>query len=496
MSKSISTVKLRKAVCAAARAAFSETRQAHAKEKFYVFGLMTNDSAQYLYPMANSEQALARTVKKYKKDGYKDQSADELRWSFGDWEYAEEGESHFEAVNEMLSEATEFDDVDEDEVERTIARLMKAVVAGLDDLNKEGFFGAGSDRLEVAVMIVGDLDGGQTREWIEQLNPPEVAAQFADTAQSTGTFHEVGSGKVSGCKALAVTADGKFVGAGGDFQIFGWSLPDFAEKLKKRVGAYKTSHWGIHTMAVSRDGSELAIGWKSLFNADGGIERWSIPKQKRLDAPPVLQGGVWCLAYAPDSRSLASAGEDGKIRVWDLSNCEVIREMTGHRGYVESVEFSPDGKYLISLDREPKSLRVWEAATGKLAHRLDGQGVALAFTPDGTQVAVAAGTDEKSKPEISFWNIRTGKRTRTLSVGIKAGAIAMSSDGGRMVIGGALPGRAELWDLKAEKCLEVLDPNYVSIDDMVFVNQDRAVALVGWANQRRPPLLVWELRPT
>ena len=87
MSKSISTAKLRKAVCAAARAAFSEIRQAHAKEKFYVFALMTNDSAQYLCPMANSEQALARTIKKYKKDGRKDQSADELRWSFGDWEF-------------------------------------------------------------------------------------------------------------------------------------------------------------------------------------------------------------------------------------------------------------------------------------------------------------------------------------------------------------------------------------------------------------------------
>lgn len=493
MPKSISTAKLRKAVHQAAKAAFSGIRQAHAKEKFYVFGLMTNDSAQYLYPMANSEQAVSRTLKKYKKEGYKDQTADELRWSFGDWEYAEEGEAHFEAINELLSEATEFDDADEDQVERAVARLMKAVVAGLADLDKEGFFGTGSERLDVAVMIVGDLDQGQTREWIEQLNPPEVAAQFAETAQTTGTFREVGSVKVSGCKALAVTADGKFVGAGGDSQIFGWSVPDFHESLKKRVGKYQTSHWGIHTLTVARDGSELAIGWKSLFNADGGIERWSIPKQKRLDAPPVLQGGVWCLDYSPDGRTLASAGEDGKIRLWDLTNCQLIREMSGHREYVEAVEFSPDGKHLVSLDKAPKSLRVWNPATGKLVHRLDALGVALAFTPDGTQVAVAAGNGKTNPTEVAFWNIRTGKRTRTLKVGIPAEAIALSSDGRRMVVGGSLPGRAEFWDLENETCLEVLDSNYASIKDLAFVNHDRAVVMVGWANERRPPLIVWDL---
>lgn len=46
MGKAITTAKLRKAVYEASKQAFSQVRNAHRKEKFYVFGLMTNDAAQ------------------------------------------------------------------------------------------------------------------------------------------------------------------------------------------------------------------------------------------------------------------------------------------------------------------------------------------------------------------------------------------------------------------------------------------------------------------
>lgn len=493
MAKSIPPAKLRVAVREAARAAFSEIRKKHPKETFYVFGLMTNDAAQYLFPMSNTEQGLKRTVKKYRQDGNPDQTEDELRWSFGDWTYAKDGEAHFDAVNEMLAVATEFDDVDDDEIEKIVGKLMDAVVAGLKDLDQEGFFGEGTDRLEIAVMIVGDLDAGLTREWVAKLNPPAVATWVDSASPTEGNFRDIGSKKVSGSEALSVSRDGKLLVTGGDSHIFAYTLPEFGETLKKRVGAYKSANWGLHTIRVAPDGSELAIGWKSLFNEDGGIERWSIPKQKRLDAPPVLQGGVYALDYSPDGGILASGGQDGVIRLWDLATRQVLREMPGHTEFVRWLRYSPDGKWLATMDHSAKGLRIWNPATGELVHHVTVSGSSFAFTPDGQSIAVAPGYQAKGEPVITFWDVKAGTLSRQFSVNLKAECVAFSSDGQRMAIGGAIPGLAELWDLVGAKRVKTLNADYVSLDDMAFVCEDRAIAISGWANERRPPILLWDL---
>lgn len=485
------SAKLRKAVYQAAKQAFTAVRTKHSKESFYVFGLMTNTSAEYLYPVSNTEQALQRTVKKYRAEGAKDENAGTLRWSFGDWSYTEEGEEFFEEVNEWLSEATQFEDLDEDQVEKQVAKLMKSVVAGLSDLDREGFFGKGDERPKVAVMIVGDLDQGQAREWIQQLNPPAVASQFAEETQPTGKFVEIGPRKVSEGVVVGVSQTGGVIVSGGDNQIFAWRLSGLKALFDKRVG--RKPLWGIRTLALARDGRELAIGWKSLYNDDGGVERWSIDRPKTLPSPPVLKGGVWTLDYSPDGRMLASGGEDGIIRLWDLSTCKSIREMRGAKEDLEQVSFSADGQRLASIAREKKSLRIWDPSAGKNLHTLPCSGFAFAFTPDGKQAAVACEREPKSAAEIPFWDVKTGKLVRRLKVGFEIRSLAFSSDGKWLAVGGSLPGIVELWDLKSEKCVQQLNPNYSSINDLAFLPGNRQVAVVGWANEKRLPLLVWEL---
>jgi hypothetical protein len=494
VSKAITTAKLRKAVYEASKAAFSQVLKAHSKEKFYVFGLMTNDAAQYLYPLSNTEQALKRTLKTYHTEGYRDTTEDDLRWSFGDWAYSKEGEEHFESLNEQLALSTQFDDWDDDEIEEQVAKLMKAVVAGLADLEQEGFFGEGTDRLDVAVMIVGDIDQGLVREWIEKLNPPEVAKRFDKPSEITGRFQEIGPRQVSEGRAVSVSARGDLLVSGGDYHVFAWQIPGLGQVMAQRVGKYFKAYWGVHTIAVSPDGSELAIGWKSQFNDDGGIERWSIARKKKLNSPPVLQGGIWTLDYAPNSNVLASGGADGVIRLWELSTCELISELKAAREYLEAVRFSPDACCLAAVAREHAGrLTIWDPKTGKRLREIACSGIGLAFTPDGKQVAVACGRDKPERSEVPFWDVKTGKLVRTLKIGAPAEAIAFSSDGRKLAVCSALPGRAEVWDLDSEQCVGRLDPGYTSLDDLAFIKQDSAVALVGWASERRLPLLVWEL---
>jgi WD40 repeat protein len=54
------------------------------------------------------------------------------------------------------------------------------------------------------------------------------------------------------------------------------------------------------------------------------------------------------VTFAPDGNTLASAGEDRTIRLWDVRAQQLLKKLDGHEQPVLSVAFAPDGKTLAS----------------------------------------------------------------------------------------------------------------------------------------------------
>ena len=74
--------------------------------------------------------------------------------------------------------------------------------------------------------------------------------------------------------------------------------------------------------------------------AQDDVQRWELPEGavRRLG-----RGRVYEVAYSPDGRWLAAAGSVG-IWIYDARTLTAVKLLTGHRWYVQSISFSPDGK--------------------------------------------------------------------------------------------------------------------------------------------------------
>ena len=79
------------------------------------------------------------------------------------------------------------------------------------------------------------------------------------------------------------------------------------------------------------------------------------------------EGPVNSLAISHDGTWVASASNDGTVKIWDLKTGECQATLTGHTGTVETVAITPDGKSVVSGWYD-STIRVWDVGSQTLMH--------------------------------------------------------------------------------------------------------------------------------
>src|SRR5579872_2878409 len=71
---------------------------------------------------------------------------------------------------------------------------------------------------------------------------------------------------------------------------------------------------------------------------------------------------VYCVAFSPDGKTLASSGADATIKLWDVATGKITATLDEKTGHIQSVAFSPDGKTLASGSLNG-TIKLWDVAT-------------------------------------------------------------------------------------------------------------------------------------
>ena len=307
----------------------------------------------------------------------------------------------------------------------------------------------------------------------EEVEPFDFESLAADRPPTPPKFQTL-EGHGAAVRSVAFSPDGaRLVSGGHDNTVRVWDIASLAlvKTLRGHAG------W-VRACAFLADGRRVVSG-----SHDQRVMLWDVDKyeEQRVLGRRTLQGhsdAVLAAAFSPDDARLVTAGRDHTARLWDVVSGTAVGQLVeGHAFLASQGAFVPTGSNgapaasarLVTAGGD-NTARVWDAARGVEIARLEpaGRAAALAVSSDGRRILT--GDDDGG---AVLWNAADGKSLVKLpSQGDEVVWTAFAPDGAVLLTGEA-DGTCRLWNAADGRLLRTLDAHRDRITGAVFTDAGR-----------------------
>ena len=221
---------------------------------------------------------------------------------------------------------------------------------------------------------------------------------------------------------------------------------------------------GVAEVAWSPDGKVLAVAGETVVELYAGTFGGQPTHTLKAHTGPVTG-----MAFGPNNSQLVSVSADRTIKVWDLSYIQIqapeAATLTAHQDSINAVAFDPDGR-LLATGGADGLVSLWDTQTHKQIAQLKGHEkavTAVAFAIRGNLV-VSGGQDNT----VRLWD--TSAETEGTIIGAHDGAVSAicCNPPGTMIASACKDGTVRLWDAFSGNQYAVIDAHDGGVNCITF----------------------------
>ncbi len=238
----------------------------------------------------------------------------------------------------------------------------------------------------------------------------------------------------------------------------------------------------------------LALSFPYLItgNSLGTISIWNLTTGGLSRTLEGHRGSVNEVTISRDGKKLVTGGEDGLIKIWDLaaglqsSTLPLLQTIQAHNNAVLTIAISPNQQWLASGSWD-KTIKIWNLETGELLKTFLGHEQlvdAIAWSPDGQ--ILASGSKDST---VKLWDGETGALIRTLKGHqLSVLSLAISPDG-EILASGSADGTIALWKLKTGQPIRRLSGHSDGVWSMAITANGKTLISGSWDKTVK----IWDL---
>ena len=232
-----------------------------------------------------------------------------------------------------------------------------------------------------------------------------------------------------------------------------------------------TGHAGDVYVAQSvEDGRQIVSAGR-----DGTLRLWNLSNDKLTRVLASYANELNFVAFGPAATTLATGGDDGTIRLFDLAAKRETNRFVGHGNWALCGAMSPRGDQLATSGRD-NVIRLWSIPQGEFLGELPGHTTtveSLAYLPDGKSL-VSTGNDRT----LRIWDLAEKRGAIIATHDATVNSVACSHDGRRLATACA-DFNVHLWDVESRSLQGRLSGHLESVQCVAFSPDDSRLASAG-----------------